>query len=186
MGKKKESTPLTPEQVIRKSLHRLADAEDIRSFFVRLVWMALLLGILFGKVFGLTSVKNNEMSPRLSSGDLLLYYRLDEEYRSQDIIIYERNNREYIGRVIAKGGESAEVTEEERVKVNGSVLIESDIYYSTPRFEDGIEFPVTLAEDEYFILCDYRANAIDSRVLGPIKKSEIKGKVISAIRRSSL
>lgn len=50
----------------------------------------------------------------------------------------------------------------------------------------GIVYPVTLAEDEVFVLCDYREGAKDSRYFGPVSKSEIKGKVITIVRRSNL
>ena len=63
---------------------------------------------------------------------------------------------------------------------------ENDIYYSTPRYESGITYPVTLAENEVFVLCDYREGAKDSRYFGPVSKSEIKGKVITIVRRSNL
>ena len=36
-------------------------------------------------------------------------------------------------------------------------------------------FKVTLEKDEYYVLGDNRANSTDSRVFGPIKKSQIKG-----------
>ena len=61
-----------------------------------------------------------------------------------------------------------------------------DIYYSTPRYENGPDYPVTMAEGEYFILCDYREGARDSRYFGPVSRDEIKGKVITVIRRSGL
>ena len=34
---------------------------------------------------------------------------------------------------------------------------------------------ITLEEDEYFILGDNRAVSLDSRYIGPVKKSQIKG-----------
>ena len=66
-------------------------------------------------------------------------------------------------------------------------MAESDIYYSTPRYESGVTYPVELGENQVFILCDYREGARDSRYLsGPVEESEIKGKVITIIRRSEL
>ena len=45
---------------------------------------------------------------------------------------------------------------------------------------------LTLAEDEFFVLCDYREGARDSRYFGPVSEDEIKGKVITVVRRSGL
>ena len=91
-----------------------------------------------------------------------------------------------MGRVAAHGGDTVEITEDAQLSVNGSTVIENDIYYSTPRYESGIAYPVTLAENEVFVLCDYREGAKDSRYFGPVSKSEIKGKVITIVRRSNL
>lgn len=177
---------ITPEQVIHSRLRRLANREDIWSFFSKLIMMVLLLWILFGVLFGITPMQNNDMSPRISAGDLLLYYRLEDTFRTNDVVVFEKEGREYTGRIIGKGGESVEITEDSRVRVNGSVLVETDIFYSTPPYGDSVTYPVNLAEDEFFILCDYREGARDSRYFGAVKRSEIKGKVITILRRSNL
>ena len=171
---KKREAP-TPEQIIRARLRRMAGWEEIRSFLTKLVMMVGLMWFLFGYLFGITPVKNNDMQPRLSSGDLLLYYRLEENLRPQ-----------YIGRVIARNGDSVEITEDSRVKINGSTVVETDIYYSTPKYGDEVEYPVNLTETQYFILCDYRDGARDSRYFGAVEFEEMKGKVLAVIRRSGL
>lgn len=43
-----------------------------------------------------------------------------------------------------------------------------------------------LGEDEVFLLGDYREGAKDSRYFGPVKRGEIKGIVMTAVRRSEL
>ena len=183
---RKVYTLLTPEEVIRKKRRRCADAEDIGSFFVRLAAMSILLILLFGFVFGVTPMADDDMSPRISAGDLLLYYRLADDYVSGDVMVFQKDGEQYVGRVVARGGDTVEVTEEATLVVNGSTVLETDIYYSTPRYESGPEYPVTLSEGEYFILCDYREGARDSRYFGPVSRDEIKGKVITVIRRSGL
>lgn len=183
-GKKRES--VTPEAVIRSRLVRLASGEEIRSFFSKLIWMVILLAVLFGALFGITSVKNNDMSPRMSAGDLVLYYRLEQNLRIQDVVVFEKDGVQYVGRIMARGGDSVEVTEDSRLKVNNSMVVESDIFYSTPRYGDEVEYPVELGENQFFILCDYRNGAKDSRYFGAVDREEIKGKVITAVRRSGL
>lgn len=185
-GSAADPAVLTPELVIRSRLRRLANREDLWSFFSKLIMMALLLWILFGVLFGITPMKNNDMSPRISAGDLLFYYRLNQKIRTDDVVVFEKEGKEYVGRIVGKGGESVEITEDSRVKVNGYFIDESDIFYSTPRYGDEIEYPIDLEEDEYFVLCDYRNGARDSRYFGAVSQREIKGKVISVLRRSSL
>lgn len=177
---------VTPEQVILSRLHHLAYIEEIQSFFFKLIMMVLFLWILFGVIFGIAPMRNDDMSPRISAGDLLLYYRLNQKIRTDDVVVFEKEGKEYVGRIVGKGGESVEITEDSRVKVNGYFIDESDIFYSTPRYGDEIEYPLDLEEDEYFVLCDYRNGARDSRYFGPVSQGEIKGKVITVLRRSSL
>lgn len=185
-GSSADSAVLTPEQVIRSRLRRLANREDIWSFFSKLIMMVLLLWILFGVLFGITPMQNNDMSPRISAGDLLLYYRLEDTLRTNDVVVFEKDGKEYTGRIVGNGGETVEITEDAHLKINGSTVMETDIFYSTPRYESDVVYPVELAEDEFFILCDYREGARDSRYFGEVKQSEIKGKVITILRRSSL
>lgn len=185
-GSSADSAVLTPERVIRSRLRRLANREDIWSFFSKLIMMVILLWILFGVLFGITPMQNNDMSPRISAGDILLYYRLEDTLRTNDVVVFEKDGKEYTGRIVGKGEESVEITEDSRVRINGSVFVETDIFYSTPRYDDSVIYPLELAEDEYFILCDYREGARDSRYFGAVKRSEIKGKVITILRRSSL
>ena len=183
---KREPETITPEKVILSRLRRLADWEDVKSFLSKLVMMMLVIWVLFGQVFGITPMKNNDMSPSISAGDVLLYYRMQEKLRTDDIIVFEKDGRQYVGRIVGKEGETVEITEDSRLKVDDSIRAETNIFYSTPRYEDTVIYPVNLADDEYFILCDYREGARDSRYFGPVKRSEIKGKVITVLRRSSL
>ena len=87
---------------------------------------------------------------------------------------------------MASGGDTVEVTDQATLVVNGSTVLENDIYYTTPKYDNGVTYPLTLAEDEFFILCDYREGARDSRYFGPVSEGEIKGKVITVVRRSGL
>ena len=79
-----------------------------------------------------------------------------------------------------------EVTQQATLVVNGSTVIESDIYYSTPPYESGVTYPLTLASDELFVLCDFREGGKDSRYYGPVNTGDILGKVITVVRRSGL
>lgn len=126
------------------------------------------------------------MMPRISAGDLMLYYRLTGNWHAQDVVVFRKDGTLYTGRIIGKGGDTVEITEDAQVVINGSYVAESDIYYSTPRYDSDVSYPVNLAQDELFVLCDYRQGAKDSRYFGPVKLSEVKGKVITVIRRSGL
>ena len=184
--KKTPPAPLTPQQVIKQRRRRCADAESISSFLVKLVAIILLLVILLAYFFGITPMENDDMSPRISAGDLLLYYRLADDYVTGDVMVFEKNGQQYVGRIVAQGGDTVQVTDQATLVINGSTVLESDIYYTTPKYDNGPTYPLTLAADEYFILCDYREGARDSRYFGPVSQSEVKGKVITVVRRSDI
>lgn len=177
---------LTPEEVILARRRSLAGQEEVISFLTRLAFLAVLLLLLFGFVFGIMPMKNDDMMPRISAGDLMLYYRLTGNWHAQDVVVFRKDGTLYTGRIIGKGGDTVEITEDAQVVINGSYVAESDIYYSTPRYDSDVSYPVNLAQDELFVLCDYRQGAKDSRYFGPVKLSEVKGKVITVIRRSGL
>ena len=177
---------LTPEEIILVRRRRLAGQAEVLSFFTRLAFLLVLLWILFGYVFGITAMKNDDMMPRISAGDLMLYYRLENNWRAQDVIVLKREGQQYVGRIVAVGGDTVEVTEDAQLIINDSYVAESGIYYSTPRYESEVTYPLELKEGEVFVLCDYREGARDSRYFGPVEESEIKGKVITIIRRSEL
>ena len=65
-------------------------------------------------------------------------------------------------------------------------LPENDIFYDTPQYESDTVYPLTLNSGEYFILGDQRGNAKDSRYFGAVKDKEIKGRVITVLRRSDI
>ena len=97
----------------------VAIRREWRWFLIRLLILIGILYLLFGVMFGITTVKNEDMAPRISAGDLVLYYRLDKQPLAGDIIICNKNGKQYVDRVIAKGGDSVEITEEGTVKVKG-------------------------------------------------------------------
>ena len=183
---KADDTPPTPADIIKAKRRRCADAEDIAGFLTKLAAIVVLLALLFGFAFGVTPMENDDMSPRISAGDLLLYYRLADDLVTGDVLVFDKDGEQYVGRIVANPGDMVEVTDQATLVVNGSTVLENDIYYTTPKYDNGPAYPVTLAQDEYFILCDYREGARDSRYFGPVKASEIKGKVITVIRRSGL
>ena len=185
-GKTKDAAPPTPLEVIKAKRRRCADAEDIAGFFTKLIAIVVLIALLFGLLFGVTPMENDDMAPRISAGDLLFYYRLADDWVTGDVMVFEKDGEQYVGRIVANPGDTVEVTDQATLVVNGSTVLENDIYYTTPKYDDGPTYPVTLAQDEFFILCDYREGARDSRYFGPVKTSEIKGKVITVIRRSGL
>lgn len=159
---------------------------EIRSFAIRFLLLIALGILIFGRIFGIRPMTNDDMAPRISAGDLVLFFRLGDNFHNNEVIVFEKEGTKYISRVVARGGDSVEITGDAALKVNGSIVIESNIYYTTPPYESEVTYPLELKDDEYFVLCDRREGGKDSRYFGPVRENEIKGKVITVLRRSNL
>jgi len=101
-------------------------------------------------------------------------------------VIFEKDNATYMCRVIAKGGDEITIRNEGGIERNGSNISETDIFFQTYPDEDSIQYPLKLNENELFVLADYRQGGKDSRIFGTITKKDIKGKVITVLRRRDL
>lgn len=184
-SKSKTKAPLTPEAAIQKKRRKALDRRDIQSFVSKLILMIVFVFILFGMIFGIYPMKSDDMRPTLRYRDLQIVYRLPSDLYSNEIVVYEVDGETMTGRIAARPGETVEI-KDEKVYVNGSQLYEENVYYSTPEYESDVEYPLTLGENEYFILSDYREGAMDSRMFGAVDADQIKGKVIMVLKRSSL
>ena len=158
----------------------------LRNFLVRLFLLITVIGILFGVVFGLTPMANADMQPAVCAGDLMLYYRLDKNLKSDVVVVFQKEGIQYTGRIVAVPGDVVEITDESELMVNKNTVMEDNIFYTTPAYDSEVEYPLALKEDQYFILCDNREGAKDSRSFGVVDTSEIKGKVITIVRRSGI
>lgn len=125
------------------------------------------------------------MYPRVRDGDVLLYYRMVEDLHIGDVVVLEKDGEEYAGRIIAQTGDTVNIDDEGQLFINGAVQSE-EIFYATFKKENKIKYPLTINDGEYFILCDFRTNATDSREYGPVSREEIKGSVIAVFRRRGI
>lgn len=150
-----------------------------------LIYIGTILWILFSFVIGIEIAPNEDMKPRIMAGDLIIYYRLDKRPEIREIIVLKKNNTDYIGRVVASGGDKVEVTEDSALMVNDNIVLDDNIFSGTPLYEGFLEYPVVLEPDECFVLSDRREGGEDSRYYGPVEYSEVLGTVIGQYRRGS-
>lgn len=158
----------------------------IQTFFLNALLILTAIWLLCGFVFGFTTVPNNDMTPNFKVGDMLMYYQLNRDFVAQDVVVLNKNDTTYVGRVVAKGGDTVNITDKGGLVINGNTMIETNIYNDTVRYEGFVNYPVTLKDGEYFVLNDIRSSGEDSRYYGPVSESEILGKVITAVRRNNL
>ncbi len=183
-NEEQQSEKLREEQRRRKKRRR--PLTPVQLFILHAILVVAAVWLMFGFVFGLATAPNNDMHPRIDNGDLLLYYRLDRDIKAQDVVLLKKNDTVYLGRIVAVGGDTVEVTEDENLVINGNTVIENDIYEKTPRYEGFVKYPLTLSNGSYFVLVDKRNGGEDSRYYGSVSESEILGTVITVTRRTNL
>ena len=128
------------------------------------------------------SMQNTIMKGDRVLGNRLAYIKDDPE--RYDIVIFkypDDPSKIFIKRVIGLPGETIEYRQDQLL-VNGEAVAEDffDQDYKRSQSANGSftqDFgPVTLADDEYFMLGDNRPYSSDSRWYGPFKKEQIKAK----------
>ena len=142
----------------------------IREFLGWIVYFALIIGFtLFIITFvgQRTTVSGSSMETTLSDGDNLIVDKLSYRFREPErfeIIVFPYQHAEntyYIKRIIGMPGDTIQI-KNGNVFINGELLVED---YGNERMNDpGIAAnPITLEEDEYFVLGDNRNHSSDSR-----------------------
>ena len=183
--KKKNKTDTNDAWVTEAAIDRrrkhVLDIGDIFFFLKRIITIAFCVFVFFGFIFGIKPMNNDDMKPHFGAGDVLFYYRWDRNFVSQDVVVYKAEDKTRVGRIVARPSDMVNI-ENNGLEVNGYNSYEGDIFYETKPYDEGIDFPINLGSDEYFILADYREGARDSRYYGAISDSQIKGKVIFVVR----
>ena len=132
-----------------------------------------------------TEVDGSSMEPTLSHGDNLIVDKISYRFRDPerfDIIVFPfryKENTYYIKRIIGLPGETVQIDEQGNIYIDGEKLEESYGREIIKPENIGIAAePVTLGEDEYFVMGDNRNNSTDSRteVVGNIRRDEIIGR----------
>lgn len=133
-------------------------------------------------------VDGDSMKPNFHNKEYLIVdeisYRLSEPTRGDVIVFHNPENHKefYIKRIIGLPGESVKIEDgeiyirtigsEDFVKINESDYLSGE--YKTFSYLK----EVNLKNDEYFVLGDNRNNSKDSRIIGPINKSLVIGRVL--------
>lgn len=155
---------------------------SILYLFIKITVSILIVYLLFTQIFGIYRCMDNSMSPAFNEGDIILFYRLQKEYRTGDSIIVKKNGETQLRRIIAVEKSSVDITKD-GLKINGYLQQEKGIYYKTAPYKEGISFPITLKQNQYFVLGDSRLNVKDSRIYGAVNTEEIQGIVTGFFRR---
>ena len=139
--------------------------------------------LLFTFVFRLIGVNGPSMQNTLFTGDrLLVLNALFCDFKAGDIVVINDYNAPLndtlVKRIIATGGQTIDI-DAGVVYVDG-VALDEPYTKGLTEANEGLTFPLTLAEDEVFVMGDHRDHSTDSRSsrLGPVKEGYLQGKAL--------
>ncbi len=173
----------------------VAEVTEIRehstSSFARwLIETVLMIAIAFLLAQGVKTyvlqpfiIPTGSMEPTIMTGDRVLAEKLSLRFRSAEvgeIVVFDDptgRHPQLIKRVIAVGGQTIDIADG-RMIVDGVALPEA--YVADVKTEPGtVPLPLTLAQDEVWLMGDNRPNSGDSRFMGPIPEELVRGRAFA-------
>jgi len=188
------------DAILREQVERLGrPSEEMLDFEIgRLERSELYKRFVFGILAGLAAVvaaiiiatnlwvavlqiDGSSMNPFLRMDEIVLAVRTDKPAKN-DVVAFYINNKIYIKRVIAAGGDAVDMTQDGTVTVNGTILKEPYVAELCLGSCD-IDFPVQVPPGTFFVLGDNRPASLDSRdsAFGTVGRERIIGKIVCRI-----
>ncbi|MCI8894841.1 MAG: signal peptidase I [Lachnospiraceae bacterium] len=159
--------------------------KETLSFLMYIAIVFVLTYLVIHYVGQRTEVDGQSMENTLSDRDNLIVDKITYRFRDPerfDIIVFPfqyKDNTYYIKRIIGLPGETVQIDAKGTIYINGEELAESYGREVIAPTNLGLaEQPVTLGEDEYFVLGDNRNHSSDSRdpSVANIKREDIIGR----------
>lgn len=173
-----------PQEVANHRRMRILARRGYVELLLRLCVIALAVWILLSHVFLLTRCQGIGMFPAVKDGDLIIAYRLEQDYERNDVVVCQTQGQRFVGRVVAVGGDVIAMDETGTLLVNEAVQSGQILYATYPK--EGLTYPYCVPEGTVFLLGDYRTHTRDSRDFGPIPLKDVEGKAITILRRRGI
>lgn len=165
------------ERAIRKDRSRRRYKGAIAQTVNTLV-SAVLLIVIAVLVFPVLRISGAAMGDTLRDGDIVLAMRGMKPESGDVVALQYGANKILVRRVIAGPGDEISLSEDGTLLIGGEKLDEP--YVTHDGGETDLELPLTVPEEQYFVMGDNRALALDSRneQFGCVSRDQIIGPVM--------
>ena len=182
-GKKKKKDKKKKKQE-KEEINIVKDLISLALYILAIVAICWLILTYVGQR---TEVSGDSMNDTLHNGDSLWIDKLSYHFKDPerfDIVVFpyeEEDDTYYIKRIIGLPGETVYIDEDGVIYINDEPLEED---YGKEVIEENhrglAAEPVTLGDDEYYVMGDNRNNSRDSRLsdVGNIHKNKFVGKAV--------
>lgn len=179
-----EQSAASLEKIIVRRQRAAATKYGYISLGVRVLVIAAVVWVVFTQMFVITQAHGNYMFPAIKDGDLMIGFRMQQQYVKGDVVLCTVDGEEYVGRIVASGGDVITFSENGSMMVNGTTQTLEVVY---PTYEkEALDYPYKVPEGTVFLMGDYRTQAVDSRDFGAVSKEDVQAKIITVMRRRTL
>lgn len=164
--------------------YQIEETNPLRRVMRWIVDIVVMVSLAWFVVYGFGTqirIAGQSMAPQLCSDNVVLMDRLcyDLGHPARfDVVVFEReDHKSNVKRVIGLPGEVVQIIDG-FIYIDGEKL-EAENNLSRVVLAGIAENPVTLGEDEYFLLGDNRDGSEDSRFanIGNVKRNQIQGRI---------
>lgn len=166
------------QQELEKALEKARRAEEgwkgvVKELLGWVLYIAIIIGLTFLIVTYVgqrTKVSGESMEATLQDEDNLLVDKISYRFRDPkrfEVIVFEHGTDHYIKRIIGLPGETVQIIGND-IYINNE-LLEEDFSRDGEMGTAGVAAnPITLGENEYFVLGDNRLHSHDSRAFSRV------------------
>lgn len=166
------------QQELEKALEKARRAEEgwkgvVKELLGWVLYIAIIIGLTFLIVTYVgqrTKVSGASMEATLQDEDNLLVDKISYRFRDPkrfEVIVFEHGTDHYIKRIIGLPGETVQIIGND-IYINNE-LLEEDFSRDGEMGTAGVAAnPITLGENEYFVLGDNRLHSHDSRAFSRV------------------
>ena len=174
------------EVIKKKDEESLSFEKSVMLYLHDLIYLLAIVMIVFVFLFRIVVVSGSSMYSTLWNGDWLLVTGsvFSKEPQVGDIVVASKESFNFgepiIKRVIATEGQTVDIDFEAGIVYVDGVALQEDYTYTPTNVEEGIVFPITIAEGCIFVMGDNRNGSRDSRdpSIGMIDTRELLGKAV--------